>query len=1038
MAPLGGGGAAQVYRAIDQDTDTAVALKLFPPSPVSAAEFRREAAIAERVRHPNLIQLVHAGVEEGHPYLVLELVEGVTLRAWLVQGQAVPERVLDLCRQLFAGLDAMHRAGIAHGDIKPDNILLQGDTLRIIDFGRARLAHLLGGGEGMFPGTPAYMHPRLYRGGAPEPLTDCFAAWVTVYELLAGRRPYPMSMLQWAEEGDLNDFPPLIASAHQRLVFAGLTGGLAEARRSWLAITRALRGRTDLPNPRPVHPAPAAARVDELLTLARQGRSAAVVGQPEQTQPMQEALDRAWRDSGGRTLWIRSDWGGAASPLSAALSLAANAVESFHGPELAAMDEDLGPLGGVLAAAVPAVRAWITASPTALSNRRSEPEQLALALRRLIDVAPRPLLAQASGLDRIDGSSRRFLGSLVVGDRLTLIGDALPHSPHGMPLEIVAATTDATAILEDERKLSPRSLALLHRARALKLALGPLFARASGASEAEVEEAALEAEALGVAIWTGDAVLPLASAAPADPAQVAAWCAEASRRLSADADPILVARYALMGGDLERLSSVLDSAIAQFIRLDPSEALKLLVADPRPPTPQRVLRHFRIALLARDLKQADAALAQLRALDSVSPADLAEAEGELAFRLGENLPALDGYLRAVAGLGWPVTTGLRGKLASVAAMLHVMLGRPPKPKQNPRVGRLYEHIYDLYFCVDHNYLLAVHRTWLMASPDDPRARVIQVIWHMVLGQPARAAALEATLLESIREEEDPVGAAVVLLHRGIARSMSGDTMGAFADGVDAAERLLRAGDPYLAALATTLPSVCAVHLGMVGQLARLNDRLMYLVSLTGERRASAWTRGNEAVIRWSWGDMEGALQSTRRWADESAALSDAHEALARRFLADLLLEGGRWREAVVELRRCEVVVARAGLRADYAAARFPALLMADAQARREGERVLRTGFARWRSRRLMASSPRWTPRVLVAMAWQAASRGRKEAALRLFERALIDAQARNQAQDAWWVLHHQSLALDDAAAAERAAALAATHGLKSGPVTLTG
>ena len=1027
-----------MYRAIDQSTNTAVALKLFPPSPISAAEFRREAAIAERVHHPNLIRLVHAGVEDGHPYLVLELVVGVTLRAWLVQGNAVPERVLDLCRQLFAGLDAMHRAGIAHGDIKPDNILLEGETLRIIDFGRARLAHLLGGGEGMFPGTPAYMHPRLYRGGAPEPLTDCFAAWVTVYELLAGRRPYPMSMLQWAEEGDLSDFPALISGAHQQLVHAGLTGELAEARRSWLAITRVLRGHRDLPRARPELPAPAAARVAELLSLARQGRSAALVGQPEQTQPVLEALDRDWRDSGGRTLWIRSDWGGAASPLSAALSLAANAVESFHGPELAAMDEDLGPLGGVLAAAVPAMRAWITASPSAMSNRRSEPEQLVLALRRLIDVAPRPLLALASGLDRIDGSSRRFLSSLVVGDRLTLIGDALPDSPHGMPLEIMAAKSDAMAVLDDERKLSERALGLLQRARALKLPLGPLLARATGASEADIEEAALDAESLGVAIWTGAAVVPLASAAPPDPALVAAWCAEASRRLAADADPILVARYALQGGDHERLAEVLDSAIAQFIRLDPSEALKLLAADPRPPTPQRLLRHFRIALLARDMAQADSALARLRALDSVSPADLAEAEGELAFRMGENLPALDGYLRAVAGLGWPVPTGIRGKLAEAAALLHVMLGRPPKPRPNPRIGRLYEHIYDLFFCVDHHQLLSVHRTWLTASPDDPRARVIQVIWHMVLGQPARAAALEATLLESIREEEDPVGAAVVLLHRGIARSMSGDTTGAFADGVDASERLLRAGDPYLAALATTLPSVCAVHLGMVGQLARLNDRLMYLVSLTGERRASAWTRGNEAVIQWSWGDHDAALQSTRRWADESAALSDAHEALARRFLAELLLEVGRWREAVVELRRCEAVVARAGLQADYAVARFPALLIADAQARGEGERVLRTGYARWRSRRLMGSSPRWTPRVLVALAWQAASRGRPEASQRLFERALIDAQARNQAQDAWWVLHHQSLALKDARAAERAANLAASHGLKRGPVTLTG
>lgn len=1029
---LGGGGAAQVFRAEDLLRGGFVALKVFPPSPVSSTEFRREAAISVGTSHPNLIALVDAGVYESQPFLALELVEGSNLRTWLARGGGPGATALGYGRQVFAALDALHRAGLSHGDIKPDNLILHGDTIRVVDFGRARLQHILGSNDGMFPGTPAYMHPRLYKGGTPDALTDCFAAWVTVYELIACRRPYPLSVLQWADEADLGDFPPQVDSGLQRLLHAGLTGQLPDARTSWLAITRFLRGHREIPRGRDPRPPVPEQRIDELLVRAREGQSLVLVGEPEDTQPMLEALDRVWRIEGGNALWIRSSWGARDRPLSGALALAANAPHGLHSDHLAIIAQDLGPLAGVLAQAEPATRTWLPAQRISGEARRPDSERLVVALRRLLESAPRPLLVLASGLDRVDGSSRRFLGGLVAAGRLVLIGDALPDTPHGMPLEI---RIDRESTLEIHLPtVSMGTLELVARARALGLPLGPLLARASARTPAEIEDAALEAEFAGLARWTGAEVVPVKGSAGESSGKVAAWCIEAARQLSATEHPILVARYAMRGGDGARLAEVLDVAIAQVIRLDPVEALDLLAADPRPPTPQRLLRHFRIAMLARDMTEAERVIVRLRRLEGMEPADLAEAEAELAFRRGENLPALEGYKRAVAALGHPVKEGVAGWFEGMVALVQLLLGRAPRPRPNPRIGRLYEHLYDLYFCVDHRPLIRVHRTWWRSAPNDMRARVIEPIWYTALGMLQRASIAETRLLESVREDDDPVGTAVVLLHRGMARSLRGDTIGAFADGVDAAERLLLAGDPYLAALATTLPSVCAFHLGRVGQLARLNERLVALVQATGEKRAAAWSRGIDAVIRWSHGDLEGAIAGSRAWADESRVLVDANEGFARRFLADLLLEAGRWREALVELDRCDEVCAGAKVRLDYASARHISRLIADAMARREGERGLRLAWwTRNNIQILIRTSPRWTPRALAAEAWQAASASQVERARELFGAAYADALRREQYQDAWWVLQHQGRALDDASALERARALARDVHLKMEP-----
>ncbi|RME23295.1 MAG: serine/threonine protein kinase, partial [Deltaproteobacteria bacterium] len=179
-----------MYHAVDERDSHEVAIKLFPRARLRDEEFRREAAIAMRNTHPNLVRLVDAGVHQGRPFLALEYVDGINGRALLYRPERTVEQVLDVIEQTFAALDAMHGAGLAHGDIKPENIIIQDRHVRVVDFGRTRLAHVLALSDRTHAGTPPYMHPRLYQGFPPSPATDCFATWVTAYELVCGRRPY--------------------------------------------------------------------------------------------------------------------------------------------------------------------------------------------------------------------------------------------------------------------------------------------------------------------------------------------------------------------------------------------------------------------------------------------------------------------------------------------------------------------------------------------------------------------------------------------------------------------------------------------------------------------------------------------------------------------------------------------------------------------------------------------------------------------------------------------------------------------------------
>ncbi|MEW2487457.1 protein kinase [Streptomyces sp. NPDC048411] len=196
--PIGRGGMGEVWRATDEVLGRPVAVKLLLGSeadPSAAARFRLEAQTAARLSHPHVVTVFDFGAWEDRFYLVMELVEGVSLAHALGSETALsPERVADIAAQAATGLAAAHREGIVHRDIKPGNLLVDGrGTIKIGDFGIARFvddptAALTTAGQ--IVGTSLYLAPERALGKPAGPASDMYSLGCVLYQLLAGRTPF--------------------------------------------------------------------------------------------------------------------------------------------------------------------------------------------------------------------------------------------------------------------------------------------------------------------------------------------------------------------------------------------------------------------------------------------------------------------------------------------------------------------------------------------------------------------------------------------------------------------------------------------------------------------------------------------------------------------------------------------------------------------------------------------------------------------------------------------------------------------------------
>ena len=207
-AKLGEGGMGEVYAADPVGGGPRVAIKMLRPEFVADRDvllrFLEEARTSMRLVHPNIVRVLEGTqAEDGAPFLVMELLDGVPLGAYTQNGGRVPlPQAVPILQGILAGLAAAHAEGVVHRDLKPDNVLLTRDAsgtfvVKVLDFGIAKVMDAAGGmgsrtRSGVFLGTPAYMSPEQARSARDvDQRADLWSAGVLFYEMLTGRSAFP-------------------------------------------------------------------------------------------------------------------------------------------------------------------------------------------------------------------------------------------------------------------------------------------------------------------------------------------------------------------------------------------------------------------------------------------------------------------------------------------------------------------------------------------------------------------------------------------------------------------------------------------------------------------------------------------------------------------------------------------------------------------------------------------------------------------------------------------------------------------------------
>ena len=194
--PIARGGMSTVYRCVDLRLGRAVAAKVldekYMTDPVFRQRFRREALAMAQLTHPNLVNVYDFGSDGGHLFLVMELITGGTLRELLAErGPMPPHAAVAVLRAVLTGLSAAHTAGMVHRDIKPDNILINGDNrVKLADFGLVRSATAATTATNQIVGTAAYLSPEQVDGTDITPASDVYSAGIVLFELLTGTVPF--------------------------------------------------------------------------------------------------------------------------------------------------------------------------------------------------------------------------------------------------------------------------------------------------------------------------------------------------------------------------------------------------------------------------------------------------------------------------------------------------------------------------------------------------------------------------------------------------------------------------------------------------------------------------------------------------------------------------------------------------------------------------------------------------------------------------------------------------------------------------------
>ncbi len=235
VAPAGAGGMGEVYRARDARLERVVAVKVLPEAVAGDADrlrrFEHEARAVAALNHPNILSIHDTGAHDGTHFLVTEFLEGESLRQRLEGGPLPARKAVDYALQLARGLAAAHEKGIAHRDLKPDNIFLTRDgRVKILDFGLAKLrpAEAAAAAQatvsaapptspGTVMGTVGYMSPEQVRGKPVDHRSDIFSLGTILYEMLSGKRAFRGESAADTMSAILREEPPDLTETNRNL-----------------------------------------------------------------------------------------------------------------------------------------------------------------------------------------------------------------------------------------------------------------------------------------------------------------------------------------------------------------------------------------------------------------------------------------------------------------------------------------------------------------------------------------------------------------------------------------------------------------------------------------------------------------------------------------------------------------------------------------------------------------------------------------------------------------------------------------------------
>ena len=227
ISKIGSGGMADVYKAKDHTLNRFVAVKVLKPEfrkdKGFITKFRVEAQSAAGLAHPNIVNVYDVGEDNGISFIVMELVEGITLKEYIEKkGRLAVREATSIAIQVSMGLQAAHNNGIVHRDVKPQNIIISTDgKVKVTDFGIARVATSNTISSNVM-GSVHYSSPEQARGGYSDYKSDIYSLGITMYEMLTGHVPFDKVIVPEGKMIDLYDANEIEAAGITRLKIRSL------------------------------------------------------------------------------------------------------------------------------------------------------------------------------------------------------------------------------------------------------------------------------------------------------------------------------------------------------------------------------------------------------------------------------------------------------------------------------------------------------------------------------------------------------------------------------------------------------------------------------------------------------------------------------------------------------------------------------------------------------------------------------------------------------------------------------------------------